>query len=318
MDVPFPVSREIPLSRHRRAVSIAAVLLLSSHLDNELPAADTGFIRGDVDESGALEITDAILTLQFLFHGRAEAVRCADAADADDDGSLGLADAIAGLSYLFSGGSTPAPPFPACGEDPTADELGCAAGRACRRGGELTFLGISVAAEGLYFVVDRSGTFAGEGKLTRAKQGVLETIATLPDGTWFGILFVERGLLKFPQGIHPARADEATRASAIAFVNSTSNGAGSCDIPGLLAAVDFASSSETEADVIFYVTDGAGLCGGDPAPYLAEMRARVTEANQGKAELHTVAIGEIDPFSEPHLRALAEENGGELHVVPWE
>lgn len=305
------------MRQRHRARSIIAVLLVTLCLRGELPAAGTGFVRGDVDESGALELTDAILSLQFLFQGNADAVRCADAGDSDDDGSLGIADAIFTLSHLFRGGSPPPPPFPDCGEDPTEDELGCAAGKVCGAGSELTFLGITLAAEGMYFVIDRSGGFLPQ--LERAKKGVIETLASMPDGTWFGICFVEANLIKFPQASQAARADEAMRASATAFVKSTSLGSGSCDLPGLLAALDFASSSETEADVIFYVSNGAGLCGGRAeADYLAEMRALVKEANQGKAQLHTVTFGDIGPFHESHLRELAEQNGGELHVIPLE
>src|SRR5688572_18861370 len=155
---------KIPMSQRHRARSIAAVLLVSTCLDCELPAAGTGFVRGDVNESGAIELTDAILSLQFLFQGNADAVRCADAGDSDDDGFLGIADAIFSLSHLFRGESAPPTPFPDCGEDPTADELGCAAGKVCGAEGELTFLGISLAAEGVYFVIDRSGSFVGAGK----------------------------------------------------------------------------------------------------------------------------------------------------------
>jgi hypothetical protein len=44
---------------------------------------------------------------------------------ADDDGTIDLSDAIAILAYLFVGSAPPAPPFPDCGIDPTAGEIGC-------------------------------------------------------------------------------------------------------------------------------------------------------------------------------------------------
>lgn len=49
--------------------------------------ADVTFFRGDVDESGGLEITDAIRIFRFLFLGDGGSVRCLDAADVDDDGT---------------------------------------------------------------------------------------------------------------------------------------------------------------------------------------------------------------------------------------
>ena len=61
------------------------------------------------------------------------APRCFDAADTDDNGVLELTDAVRIFSWLFSGGAPPLPPTPSsgayaegdCGEDPTADGLGC-------------------------------------------------------------------------------------------------------------------------------------------------------------------------------------------------
>lgn len=85
--------------------------------------ARTGFRRGDADASGAVDITDAIATLSFLFLGTG-ALPCQDAADADDHGSLDISDAIYTLNRLFLGGDLIPDPGPdACGLDPTPDEL---------------------------------------------------------------------------------------------------------------------------------------------------------------------------------------------------
>src|SRR5262245_15910667 len=110
-----------------------------------LPAGATpaaSFVRGDTNETGKLEITDAIHTLQYLFQGKGDTLRCLDAADADDDGAVGLPDAILGLNYLFRAGSAPPAPYPACGTDPTADELDCAANEGCG-GSTITFFDIA-------------------------------------------------------------------------------------------------------------------------------------------------------------------------------
>ncbi|MBI4607069.1 MAG: hypothetical protein HY721_34325 [Planctomycetes bacterium] len=92
------------------------------------------FHRGDADDNGQLQLTDAIRILGYLFLGAA-APACLDAADADDNGQLQLTDAIRILGYLFLGGSPPAPPGPptdACGPDPSSgDDLGCEAYTHC-------------------------------------------------------------------------------------------------------------------------------------------------------------------------------------------
>ena len=46
------------------------------------------------------------------------------AADVDDSGSVDLTDAVYLLNYLFIGGAAPAEPV-ACGLDPTGDNLSC-------------------------------------------------------------------------------------------------------------------------------------------------------------------------------------------------
>jgi hypothetical protein len=90
------------------------------------------FVRGDVDQSGDVNIIDGILPLGFLFLGTA-APPCLDAADSDDNGEISVGDAIRILSWLFTGGGAPPPPSPSepcypledCGVDPSEDGLDC-------------------------------------------------------------------------------------------------------------------------------------------------------------------------------------------------
>ncbi len=81
------------------------------------------FVRGDSTRDGHVNLTDAVVTLDYLFRGRE--ITCADAVDADDSGEVNLTDAVFILDYLFRGGGAPPSPFPVAGEDPTVDELGC-------------------------------------------------------------------------------------------------------------------------------------------------------------------------------------------------
>jgi hypothetical protein len=67
------------------------------------------FLRGDANEDGAVDVSDAVFILRFLFLG-GPGPSCLDAADADDDGRLELTDAIFALNHLFLGGPPPPPP----------------------------------------------------------------------------------------------------------------------------------------------------------------------------------------------------------------
>jgi len=89
----------------------------------EVNAPDSPFRRGNVDELCAIDLTDAVFILEFLFRGGAIPT-CEDAADVDDNGRLELTDAVFLLNHLFQGGEPP--PFPgtgAPGADPTSDDL---------------------------------------------------------------------------------------------------------------------------------------------------------------------------------------------------
>jgi arylsulfatase A-like enzyme len=89
------------------------------------------FRRGDCNDDGELDVSDAVRGLLWLFGG-AEAPGCIDACDSNDDGGLDVSDAVYLLSFLFTGsGEAPPPPFPGCGLDPTADGLACEAQAAC-------------------------------------------------------------------------------------------------------------------------------------------------------------------------------------------
>jgi len=80
------------------------------------------FRRGDVDMSGNVSLTDAILLIRYNFYG--ETIRCPDAGDIDDIGTAGVDDAILLLGYLFFGLDAPVDPGPAhCGEDVVPDDL---------------------------------------------------------------------------------------------------------------------------------------------------------------------------------------------------
>jgi len=85
------------------------------------------FQRGDCNDSGTLDISDAISLLIQLFPsaGVPPPLPCVDACDFNDDGVTDIADAISSLTNLFSQGPGPPPPYPGCGVDPTADALGC-------------------------------------------------------------------------------------------------------------------------------------------------------------------------------------------------
>ena len=112
---------------------VAFVLLAAAACFQPCCVGGVEFIRGDTDSSGTVEISDAIFTLQWLFTGGDES-GCLSSADADDNSSIELSDPIYTLGFLFLGGAVLPEPYPGCGEDPTADGLGCLLSSGCEEG----------------------------------------------------------------------------------------------------------------------------------------------------------------------------------------
>ncbi|MBI4602363.1 MAG: SUMF1/EgtB/PvdO family nonheme iron enzyme [Planctomycetes bacterium] len=82
------------------------------------------FRRADSNADGAVDISDAINTLAYLFTGGGQ-VECLDAVDANDDGDVDVSDPIYTLLFLFADGLAPPEPFTACGLDSSPDGFGC-------------------------------------------------------------------------------------------------------------------------------------------------------------------------------------------------
>ncbi len=89
------------------------------------------FLRGDINGSARIDLSDAVFELRFLFLGGPEPL-CLDAADANDNGHVDIADPIFVLNFLFGGGPAPPPPGPlTCGDDPTTDAFPLCLTAAC-------------------------------------------------------------------------------------------------------------------------------------------------------------------------------------------
>ncbi len=83
----------------------------------------TGFVRGDVDGNGIVEVAD--FDLCDSLHQAGLPFSCDDAADVNDDGVLDSLDCEYLSNYLDFGGPPPSAPFPDYGLDPTPDQLAC-------------------------------------------------------------------------------------------------------------------------------------------------------------------------------------------------
>jgi hypothetical protein len=82
------------------------------------------FLRGDCNDDGGVNISDAICILGWLFLGEEEPA-CVAVTNANGDEGADLSDAVYLLRYLFLGSPPPVEPFPDCGPMPDDEELAC-------------------------------------------------------------------------------------------------------------------------------------------------------------------------------------------------
>jgi hypothetical protein len=139
----FPISREslrigsnvVAISIHNASLSsddLSFHPFLGRHRVSTISeACQPDFRRGDVDDSGFVDLSDPINNLSFLLLGTFNP-QCLEAADTDNHGAVDITDPIINLTFqLLGGNQIPAPgPF-TCGPDPAGSSLGCASYTSC-------------------------------------------------------------------------------------------------------------------------------------------------------------------------------------------
>ena len=107
-----------------RALDMQGNLMDEFQIKKDGPRPALGFLRGDANLDGQLDIGDAIATLAYLFLG--EQLPCPAAANSTGEGEhLIITKPIYTLQFLFMGGPPPPAPFPACGPVEAADDSFC-------------------------------------------------------------------------------------------------------------------------------------------------------------------------------------------------
>jgi hypothetical protein len=183
------------------------------------------------------------------------------------------------LNFLFRRGAAPPSPFPGCGADPTDDRIGCEEPVPCAFGFE--FYGQEFAADGVFFVIERSGAMADSGELTVARRALLDVLTRAflqpPRDLHhfqFGIVFFDRGTARFPAPGRPARAASIPLAGE--FVLDVPGGRGSCLLQGLRAVVPFLEASTARRNLVVILswrTGVRGLVATDPSTFVEDALA---------------------------------------------
>jgi ELWxxDGT repeat protein len=96
----------------------------------KLQVVAPSFYRGDSNADGQKDLTDALVTLGFIFLADPNRLACEESADANDSGDVDLSDAVFTLLELYRG-VAPVSPSGCCADD-TPDELTCEVYSNCR------------------------------------------------------------------------------------------------------------------------------------------------------------------------------------------
>jgi len=180
----------------------------------------------------------------------------------------------------------------------------------------VTFYGQQLEGDGLFYVVDKSGSMQDQGELAVAKRELVRNITEFSDRVQFGIVFFDSSVSKFPSSGMPADANPGMKSSAIAFVNAIPGGHGSCCQEGIAAALHMANMGTAKRKVLVYLGDGGGTCqGADEATYLKQALASAISQNYQKVQINTIGILQPGAINEDFMKRLASANGGTYHRV---
>ncbi len=175
----------------------------------------------------------------------------------------------------------------------------------------IRFYGSEYELDGIFYVIDRSGSMQDSGELEVAKQEVSRNIGELSPEVQFGIVFFDRGITKFPSSGRPADASAAMKAAAINYIQSVPGGGGSCVQQGLVEGLLFANLSTADRKVLLYVGDGGGTCNGaNEQSYLNQTLSLVKSQNFQRTQVNSIGVLDLGNVQENFLQALSHMNYG--------
>ncbi len=176
----------------------------------------------------------------------------------------------------------------------------------------ITFYAQQYEGDGVFFTIDRSGSMQNQGELAIAKREVSRSIMEFSDRVQFGIVFFDRGIMKFPANGRAADATSSMKASGLNWLQSVPGGGGSCCREGLAEALKYSNTSSSRRKVVIYVGDGGGQCNGaNEDTYINSTLSMVKAQNFQRAQVNSIGVmmqGRVR--QEQFLKSLARMNGG--------
>lgn len=173
------------------------------------------------------------------------------------------------------------------------------------------FYGQNYEGDGIFYVIDRSGSMQSSGELEIAKREVTRNLSEFSSRVWFGIVFFDANVVKYPASGQPQEATSANKQGGINWVQGMKGGNGSCVQQGLVAGLQFANRAASERRVVIYVGDGGGTChGADEPGYHRQTLGVVKRQNYQKAQINCIGVLQVGSNRRQFLQTLASMNSG--------
>jgi Mg-chelatase subunit ChlD len=175
----------------------------------------------------------------------------------------------------------------------------------------VTFYGQQMEGDGIFYVIDRSGSMQDAGELAIAKREVVRNIQEFSSRVQFAVVFFASDVSKYPSSGMPAEANPGMKASAVSFVQALPGSHGSCCQQGLAAGLRFANMATSKRKVLIYVGDGGGTCqGADEATYLRQTLGSITSQNYQRVQINCIGVLNPSDLGVDFMKRLAATNGG--------
>lgn len=175
----------------------------------------------------------------------------------------------------------------------------------------VTFYGQQLEGDGLFYVVDRSGSMQDSGELAIAKREMVRNISEFSERVQFGMVFFDASVSKFPPSGQPAEANPGMKAAATSFIQAIPGGHGSCCQQGITACLQIANRATAKRKVLVYLGDGGGTCqGANEEQYLRTALGTISAQNYQRVQINTIGVLDVGRIQEDFLRRLASSNGG--------
>ncbi len=181
----------------------------------------------------------------------------------------------------------------------------------------ITFYGGTYEVEGIYYVMDRSGSMkAFGGRIQTAKKEVINNIRGFSDKVKFAVIFYNETFDDLPGRNAPVVATVTNKQRAVAWVSKIEASGHTCPLEPLLKALTYSSYSGRERNTILWVADGGATCPGWFSSVLKiRTREAIKAANANKTVINSIGIGPLLSTDLEFLRAVAKENNGTFRRI---